>query len=57
LLSDEEGVLVGAEGAGVEAGLAPSPLAPSPLLEEELESLELVEDAEDVAGGSFLLLL
>jgi hypothetical protein len=53
LLSDEEGVLVGVEGAGAGAALALSPLS-----EEDVESLDDVEGAaEDVAGGAFLLLL
>jgi len=52
-MSDEEGVLVGAEGAGAGAAFAPSPLSG-----EEVESPEPVEGvAEDVAGGAFLLLL
>jgi len=51
LLSVEEEVLVGAEGAGAAAGFAPSVLAAG------APSLAPVEGAEDVAGGSFLLLL
>jgi hypothetical protein len=53
LLSDDEEVLAGAEGAGAGAAFAPSPLS-----EEEVESLEPVEgEAEGVEGGAFLLLL